>query len=131
MDYSFQINQLSNEISGFNSTIQANNEKINRLKDSSTKIVGDQDELSMQKGAVNQPELSSETWRGNYADDFLDKQESLKQEYNNIKNTETERLLDNISDAIQRLKNANTDLSDSIESNRHRIRQLRAMEDDD
>lgn len=131
MDYTFQINQLSNEISVFNNTIQDNNEKINRLKDSSTKIISDQDELSIQKGAVNRPKLTSETWQGNYADDFSDKQESLKREYNNIKNTETERLLDNISEEIQKLKNANADLSSSIESNRHRISQLREMEDDD
>ncbi|WP_327366138.1 YwqH-like family protein [Virgibacillus dakarensis] len=94
------------------------------------KIIADQDELSMQKGAVNQPDLSSETWQGKHTNDFLDKRENIKQEYNNMMNTQVGILLDNIANAIERLKKANLDLSSSIETNRYRIRQLREMEDD-
>ncbi|MBT2215759.1 DUF5082 domain-containing protein [Virgibacillus dakarensis] len=84
----------------------------------------------MQKGAVNQPDLSSETWQGKHTNDFLDKRENIKQEYNNMMNTQVGILLDNIANAIERLKKANLDLSSSIETNRYRIRQLREMEDD-
>ncbi|GGB38694.1 hypothetical protein GCM10011409_15250 [Lentibacillus populi] len=130
MDNSYQISQLTSEISTFNGVIKDNNEKIGRLEDSKIKIIADQDELSMQKGAVNQPDLSSETWQGKHTNDFLDKRENIKQEYNNMMNTQVGILLDNIANAIERLKKANLDLSSSIETNRYRIRQLREMEDD-
>ncbi len=92
MDIAFQISQLTSEISNFNQTIQANNEKIRRLEDSNMKIIGDQDELSMQKTHVNRPELSTETWYGKFANDFLDKRENIKSEYNQMMNTQLDIL---------------------------------------
>ena len=130
MDIAFQISQLTSEISNFNQTIQANNEKIRRLEDSNTKIIGDQDELSMQKTHVNRPELSTETWYGKFANDFLDKRENIKSEYNQMMNTQVDILIENIYNAIKQLKNANSNLSVSIESNRQHISKLREMEDD-
>lgn len=130
MDASFQISQLTSEISNLNATIQANNEKINRLENSNTKILGDQDDLSMQKGEVNRPEITSDLWHGKHADDFMNKRESIKKEYNNIMNNNVNVLLDNISEAIRQLKNTNADLSSLIETNQSRIHTLRQMEED-
>lgn len=130
MDNTFQINQLTNDISNYNSTIQANNERISRLETANAKIIENQNELSVEKSQVNQPELTTELWHGKYANDFLDKRESIKTEYNNMMNTDVEVLLDNISNAIKELKSANSDLSSLIESNQDRISKLREMEDD-
>ena len=100
------------------------------MEDSNTKIMEDQNELSMQTKHINRPELSTETWNGKYANNFLDKREDIKSEYNQMMNTQVDGLLDNISNAIKEFKNANLNLSDSIDSNRNRISKLREMEDD-
>lgn len=130
MDASFQISQLTTEISNLNATIQANNEKINRLENADTKITGDQDELSMQKREVNRPEITTDLWHGKHANDFMDKRDSIKKEYNNIMNNGVTVLLDNISEAIRQLKNTNANLSSLIETNQSRIRTLRQMEEE-
>lgn len=120
-----QISRLQREISRYNEIITTNNQNITRLEKAKSKIVKNQNELSMEKSKVDQPQLSNETWRGKHANEFMEMRTKLKHTYNDMVNNQVEVLLENIDQAIQDLKRANSNLLDSIESSRHRIRNLR------
>lgn len=130
MNITVQISQLQSEISRLNGNVATNNQNITRLENAKSKILAGQDELSMEKSKVDQPQLSNETWRGKHATEFLEMRTKLKHTYNDMVNNQVEVLLENIDQAIQDLKRANSSLLDSIESSRNRIRNLRELEED-
>ena len=70
-DNSHLINQLYRDISGLSNEISKNNEKLVRLKSAHQEIASSQEEFMMNKKYVNQPELTSSTWMGKHANEFI------------------------------------------------------------
>ena len=130
MNITVQISQLQSEISRLNENVATNNQNITRLENAKSKILVDQDELSMEKNMINQPQLSNETWVGKHATDFLDIRKDINNTYNDMMINQVDVLLENIDQAIKNLKAVNLNLTDSIESNKYRIHKLRELEDD-
>jgi chromosome segregation ATPase len=123
-DNSHLINQLYRDISGLNSQISNNNEKLVRLKSAHQEITSSQEEFMMNKKYVNQPELTSSTWMGKHANEFIQIRQEIEHSYSKVGNNDIEEMLNSIENKITYYEDANRSLSSTISSKRDRISQL-------
>ncbi|TCP31201.1 uncharacterized protein DUF5082 [Scopulibacillus darangshiensis] len=123
-DNEVMIRMLNNDIASLQSTLHDNQEKIARLHKAKRHITGGQDDLSEYKNLIKNPDLTSESWAGKHAAEFLDIRETIDNAYNDIVTIQVESILQGIEDKISQLENANLDLSDDISSKRNRINHM-------
>jgi chromosome segregation ATPase len=119
------IHQLYNDISNLESQLRHNHEKIARLKKAESGISNELNELVDHKPLVFDPELTSYTWQGKYAEMFLDIRNGINYAYTGIIQ-QTEDLLNDISRKISELEAMNTSISNTISSKRSQLAHLKA-----
>jgi len=115
MDDADQIKLLENDISMLREQITENNADISRLEKSKEKIMKNQEVIGEKHTLTTQPNLSSETWAGNYADEFIEIRDSIEQEFKSILDLQIEVLIDNISLKTSQLVELNRTFEDKIQ----------------
>lgn len=114
MDGIDQISLLKSDISMLKEQIADNNSDISKLEEIKAKIMTSQEELGKRRTLTTQPNISPETWEGNYADAFLKIRNSIEQEFKSILDLQIEVLIDNISIKTSQLEELNETYEDKI-----------------
>lgn len=118
------IANLSSDISALHENIQANQEKLQRLRQAKHYISNEQEELSAHRKFISEPELSPSNWAGKHASKFLNIRMDIEQSHMVIMNQQAENILTEIEGKIDQLKSMNSSYSDSIASKNYRISRL-------
>ncbi len=104
--------------------MQANQEKLQRLRQARDYITNEHGDLSAHKKLISDPELSPSTWAGKHATEFLNVRTNIEQSYMAIITQQVEDILSEIEGKIAQLESANSGYSNSITSKNYRISQF-------
>ncbi|MDQ0272728.1 YwqH-like family protein [Cytobacillus purgationiresistens] len=118
------IASLKSDRIALQNNIQANLEKIQRLRQSKNNITHEQGELWAHKRLISEPELSSSTWDGKHAAEFMNIRANIEQSYTSINSQQVEDIFSDIEQKIAQLESMNNGYSNSIASINLRISQL-------
>ncbi|NRG44021.1 DUF5082 family protein [Bacillus sp. CRN 9] len=117
------IASLNREKAALQSQIQANLEKIQRLRQAKTNIAHEQGEFWSQKRLISEPDLSA-AWLGKHANEFKNIRTNMEQTYMAINTQQVENILSDIEQKIAQLESINNGYSNSIASINYQIRLL-------
>ncbi|AST95122.1 DUF5082 domain-containing protein [Shouchella clausii] len=108
MDYSMSIQRLQQEMSSLRGDIVTAQQDVQRLQETKSTLIEEQNILHQDKTYLQDPELSYDAWRGNEANDHDGKRFYLETSYQHSQ--------DHLEDIISSIETKISDLQSSIEN---------------
>ncbi|WLR41392.1 DUF5082 family protein [Bacillus carboniphilus] len=115
-------------LSYLQSELSEKQQHLIRLKKTVTQLEQIQNEFRYNQKLIDAPDLSSQTWKGNLANQFLNIRDELVDSYNQLSQTDLNHAIDDIENKIADIKRNIHSLEIKIDRERERIEMERRKE---